>query len=175
MQCNHKALGKGRACSGRRITSPAVPLVLYSAGSQPWAWLEEDTKAEGAWHGAEMLCYARESCCAWGLGHGKDHRQRWAATLPWMHLDATSTDPYPLLSSQVQQWRMVSPPQQYKPAELVTATLEVPIWKQAQSLTPRCIKLHASHSRDKGEGGFSRPSGVISEPENSLLALVIKL
>lgn len=125
MQHNHKAFGKSRACSGSledHLTCCAFGTVLCRESAL--ARLGEDKNAAGAWRGANTLATKREPLCT---RTDTDREQTRVATLLWTHLDATSTVPHPPPSSQVQYWRMASPPRQHKPAEPVTATSEVPI------------------------------------------------
>lgn len=127
MQHNHKAFGKSRACSGSledHLTCCVFGTVLCREPAL--AWLREDKNAAGAWRGANTFATNRRAAVHQDR-HSRDREQRRVATLLWTHLDATSTVPHPPPSSQVQYWRMASPPRQHKPAEPVTATSEVPI------------------------------------------------
>lgn len=97
--CNHKALGKGRACSGSlgdHLTCCAFGTVLCRAsplgsaggghkGCGSLAWCRDASLPAG-----ELLCPRR--------GHGRDRGQRWWP-LPPMNLDTTSTAPQPPPSS----------------------------------------------------------------------------
>lgn len=175
MQRNHKAFGKSRACSGSledHLTCCAFGTVLW--GESALARLGEDKNAAGAWRGANTLATNRRAAVHQDR-HSRDREQRRVATLLWTHLMPPALSPTHRRAPKYStgEWR-------HHLGNTNLQNLSQPLRKclyesRHNPRHPDALNSRLLRAETRGEGGFSRPSGVVSEPEESLLPLVTKL